>query len=159
MNSDVPTSKVCQSENIVHLLENLLGHDLEDTLAAISADTAALENFLATRSEDTLEHHLTPQWVVLAAGKGTRIDPTGRLSKTLDITFGEQNMLQHSRRYLPGNRPDIVVINPQMASRIEENRICGAIARSRCDTLYPSRDERHRWRAASSTPRTSRLRC
>ena len=105
-----------------HILENLLGCKIEDTLAAISADTAALETFLATLSADILEHQLTPQWVVLAAGKGTRIDPTGRLSKTLDITFGEQNMLQHSRRYLPGNRPDIVVINPQMAARIEKSR-------------------------------------
>ena len=104
-----------------HLLENLIGCPLDDTLAAISADAAALENFLATLTADTLEHQLTPQWVVLAAGKGTRIDPTGRLSKTLDITFGEQNTLQHSRRYLSGNRPDIVVINPQMASRIEKN--------------------------------------
>ena len=58
---------------------------------------------------------------MLAAGKGTRIDPTGRLSKTLDITFGEQNMLQCSRQHLPGTRPDIVVINPEMASRIEKN--------------------------------------
>ena len=104
-----------------HFLENLLGCDLEDTLTVISADTAALENFLSTRSEDMLEHHLTPQWVVLAAGKGTRIDPTGRLSKTLDIMFGEQNTLQCSRRYLPGNRPHIVVINPQMASRMENS--------------------------------------
>ena len=104
-----------------YLLENLLGHDLEETLAAISADTTALDNFLTTHSEDTLEHQLTPQWVVLAAGKGTRIDPTGRLSKTLDIMIGEQNMLQRSRRYLPGNRPDIIVINPQMASRIENS--------------------------------------
>ena len=104
-----------------HLLEHLLGCELEETLIAISADIDTLETFLATLPTDSVENHLTPQWVVLAAGKGTRIDPTGRLSKTLDITFGEQNMLQHSRRYLPGNRPDIVVINPQMASRIEEN--------------------------------------
>ena len=104
-----------------HLLENLLGCELEETLIAISADADTFETFLATLPADTLEHHLTPQWVVLAAGKGTRIDPTGRLSKTLDITFGEQNMLQHSRRYLSGNRPDIVVINPQMASRIENS--------------------------------------
>ena len=102
-----------------HLLENLLGCKLEDTLAALSADTTTLESFLDTLSTDTLENYLTPQWVVLAAGKGTRIDPTGRLSKTLDIMFGEQNTLQCSRRYLPGTRPDIVVINPQMASRIE----------------------------------------
>ena len=87
-----------------HLLENLLGCKIEDTLAAILADTAALENFLAKLPADALEHQLTPQWVVLAAGKGTRIDPTGRLSKTLDIMFGEQNMLQHSRR-LPARQP------------------------------------------------------
>ena len=121
MNSDVPTSNARLPKNIISILENLLGCKIEDTLAAISADTAALENFLSTRSADKLENHLTPQWVVLAAGKGTRIDPTGRLSKTLDIMFGEQNTLQHSRRYLPSNRPDIVVINPQMASRIEKS--------------------------------------
>ncbi len=103
------------------LLENLLGCKLEDTLAAISVDTAALQIFLSTLPEDSLENHLTPQWVVLAAGKGTRIDPTGRLSKTLDITFGEQNMLQRSRQHLPGTRPDIVVINPEMAARIEKS--------------------------------------
>lgn len=104
-----------------HLLENLLGHDLEETLIAISADADTFETFLATLPTDAVENYLTPQWVVLAAGKGTRIDPTGRLSKTLDIMFGEQNTLQRSRRYLPGNRPDIVVINPQMASRIENS--------------------------------------
>ena len=121
MNSDVSTSKAHLPKNIISILENLIGCPLEDTLAAISANTDVLETFLATIPADTLEHQLTPQWVVLAAGKGTRIDPTGRLSKTLDIVIGEQNMLQHSRRYLPGNRPDIVVINPQMASRIEES--------------------------------------
>ena len=104
-----------------HILENLLGCDLEETLIAIAADADTFETFLATLSTDAVENYLTPQWVVLAAGKGTRIDPTGRLSKTLDITFGEQNTLQHSRRHLPGNRPDIVVINPQMASRIENS--------------------------------------
>ena len=121
MNSDVPTSKARLSKNITLILENLLGCPLEGTLAAISADTAALENFLASLPTDSLENYLTPQWVVLAAGKGTRIDATGRLSKTLDIMFGEQNMLQHSRRYLPGTRSDIVVINPEMASRIEKS--------------------------------------
>ena len=105
----------------IHFLEDLIGCELEGTLAAISADTDALESFLSTLPTDTLENYLTPQWVVLAAGKGTRIDPTGRLSKTLDITFGAQNTLQRSRCYLPGTRPDIIVINPQMASRIEKN--------------------------------------
>ncbi len=104
-----------------HLLENLLGCELEETLIAISANADTFETFLDTLPTDSVENYLAPQWVVLAAGKGTRIDPTGRLSKTLDIMFGEANMLQRSRRYLPGNRPDIVVINPQMASRIEEN--------------------------------------
>ena len=104
-----------------HLLEKLLGCDLEETLIAISADADTYGTFLRTLPTDAIENDLTPQWVVLAAGKGTRIDSTGRLSKTLDITIGEQNMLQRSRRYLPGNRPDIVVINPQMASRIEKN--------------------------------------
>ena len=121
MNSDVPTSIVHLPENITSTLENLFGCKLEDTFAAISSDPAEIETFLAKLPTDTPEKYLTPQWVVLAAGKGTRIDPTGRLSKTLDITFGEQNTLQHSRRYLPGNRPDIVVINPQMAARIEKS--------------------------------------
>ncbi|RKU22217.1 hypothetical protein C6503_04415 [Candidatus Poribacteria bacterium] len=121
MNSDTPIPIVRLPKDIISILENLLGCKIEDTLAAISADIDVLETFLATLPTDSVENYLTPQWVVLAAGKGTRIDPTGRLSKTLDITFGEQNMLQHSRRYLPGNRPDIVVINPQMASRIEKS--------------------------------------
>ena len=121
MNSDVPTLKARLPENIISILENLLGCPLEDILAEISEGTAALETFLSTVPTDSLENYLTPQWVVLAAGKGTRIDATGRLSKTLDIMFGEQNMLQCSRRYLPGTRPDIVVINPQMTSRIEKS--------------------------------------
>ena len=103
-----------------HLLEKLLGCDLDETLTAVSADVATLEARLANLPADTLENDLSPQWVVLAAGKGTRIDPTGQLSKTLDITFGEQNTLQLSRRYLPGTRPHIVVINPEMAARLEE---------------------------------------
>ena len=45
MNSDVPTSKARLSKNITFILENLLGCPLEGTLAAISADAAALEDF------------------------------------------------------------------------------------------------------------------
>ncbi len=97
-----------------HLLESVIG----DKLAAMPDDASApLKTFLKTLPADSLERYLVPQWVVLAAGKGTRIDPSGRLSKTLDIMFGAQNTLQLSRRYLPGNRPHIVVINPQMAER------------------------------------------
>ena len=97
-----------------HLLENVIG----DKLAAMPDDASApLKTFLNTLPADSPERYLVPQWVVLAAGKGTRIDPSGRLSKTLDIMFGAQNTLQLSRRYLPGNRPHIVVISPQMAER------------------------------------------
>ena len=106
-----------------HRLQTLLGQPLQETLAAISADAADLERCLTDRPDT----YLALQWVVLAAGKGTRIDPTGRLSKTLDITFGEQNTLQCSRRYLPGDRPHIVVINPQMAARLENSDAADAL--------------------------------
>ena len=118
MKSDAHASKTHLLENTMHILENLLGCKLEDVIEEGVFNSDSLETFLTSLPTDSLENHLTPQWVVLAAGKGTRIDPTGRLSKTLDIMFGEQNMLQHSRRYLPGNLPHIVVINPQMAARL-----------------------------------------
>ena len=116
MESDAHASKTHLLENTIHILENLLGCKLEDVIEEGVFNSDSLETFLTSLPTD--ENYLTPQWVVLAAGKGTRIDPTGRLSKTLDIMFGEQNMLQHSRRYLPGNLPHIVVINPQMAARL-----------------------------------------
>ena len=116
MESDARASKTHLLENTIHILENLLGCKLEDVIEEGVFNSDSLETFLTSLPTD--ENYLTPQWVVLAAGKGTRIDPTGRLSKTLDIMFGEQNMLQHSRRYLPGNLPHIVVINPQMAARL-----------------------------------------
>ena len=118
MKSDAHASKAHLPENTIHILENLLGCKLEDVIEEEVFNSDSLETFLTSLPTDSLENHLTPQWVVLAAGKGTRIDPTGRLSKTLDIMFGEQNMLQHSRRYLPGNLPHIVVINPDMAARL-----------------------------------------
>ena len=52
-----------------------------------------------------LSRQIGPQWIILAAGKGTRIDPSSRLNKNLDLWFGEQNTLQLSRSYLPGSRP------------------------------------------------------
>ena len=118
MKSDAHASKTHLPENTIHILENLLGCKLEDVIEEGVFNSDSLETFLTSLPTDSLENYLTPQWVVLAAGKGTRIDPTGRLSKTLDIMFGEQNMLQHSRRYLLGNLPHIVVINPQMAARL-----------------------------------------
>ena len=118
MKSDAHASKTHPLENTIHILENLLGCKLEDVIEEGVFNSDSLETFLTSLPTDSLENHLTPQWVVLAAGKGTRIDPTGRLSKTLDIMFGEQNMLQHSRRYLLGNLPHIVVTNSQMAARL-----------------------------------------
>ena len=69
-------------------------------------------------SEHSLAQWLDPQWVILAGGQGTRIDPSGRLNKTLDLWFGEYNTLQVSRSYLPGTRPHIIVVNPKMAERL-----------------------------------------
>ena len=114
MNDRSHAPKTQSHKTAQHLLESVIG----DKLAAMPDDASApLKTFLKTLPADSLERYLVPQWVVLAAGKGTRIDPSGRLSKTLDIMFGAQNTLQLSRRYLPGNRPHIVVINPQMAER------------------------------------------
>ena len=121
MSIDAHANKARLPENVISILENLIGCKLDDASLKAVFNTDAIENLLNTLPTDSLEHYLTPQWVVLAAGKGTRIDPTGRLSKTLDIMFGEKNMLQHSRRYLPGDRPDIVVINPQMATRMTDS--------------------------------------
>lgn len=107
--------------NTSELIENLLGCPLEDITAKMDVNPETLETFLTSLPYDSLETDLSPQWVVLAAGKGTRIDPTGRFSKTLDIMFGEKNMLQLSRQHLPGNLPHIVVINPQMANRLSKS--------------------------------------
>ena len=120
MKSDAHVSKARLSENVTDTLENLLGCKLEDVTMGMDFTPDSLETLL-TLPTDSIENYLSPQWVVLAAGKGTRIDPTGRLSKTLDIMFGEQNMLQRSCRFLPGNRPRIIVINPQMATRIADS--------------------------------------
>ena len=70
-----------------------------------------------------LSRKIDPQWIILAAGKGTRIDPSSRLNKNLDLWFGEQNTLQLSRSYLPGSRSHIIVVNPQMAARVAKTDI------------------------------------
>ena len=121
MKSDAHVTEVRLPENVTGILENILGCELENVTEGMDFNPDSLQTLLTSLSSDSLENYLSPQWVVLAAGKGTRIDPTGCFSKTLDIMFGEQNMLQRSCRFLPGNRPHIVVINPQMANRIEES--------------------------------------
>ena len=75
------------------------------------------------QDSEKLSRQIDPQWVILAAGKGTRIDPSSRLNKNLDLWFGEQNTLQLSRSYLPGSRPHIIVVSPQMAARVAKTDI------------------------------------
>jgi uncharacterized protein with ATP-grasp and redox domains/bifunctional N-acetylglucosamine-1-phosphate-uridyltransferase/glucosamine-1-phosphate-acetyltransferase GlmU-like protein len=75
------------------------------------------------QDSDQLSRQIDPQWIILAAGKGTRIDPSSRLNKNLDLWFGEQNTLQLSRSYLPGSRPHIIVVNAQMAARVAKTDI------------------------------------
>ena len=75
------------------------------------------------QDSEQLSRQINPQWIILAAGKGTRIDPSSRLNKNLDLWFGEQNTLQLSRSYLPGSRPHIIVVNSQMAARVAKTDI------------------------------------
>ena len=70
-----------------------------------------------------VSQQIDPQWVILAAGRGTRIDPSSRLNKNLDLWFGGRNTLQLSRSYLPGSRPHIIVVNSQMAARVAKSDI------------------------------------
>ena len=78
---------------------------------------------LPHENSEQLSRQIDPQWIILAAGKGSRIDPSSRLNKNLDLWFGEQNTLQLSRSYLPGSRPHIIVVNPQMAARVAKESI------------------------------------
>ncbi len=91
-------------------------------LHAVSDQIGAPSDLLDKGSEQ-LSRQINPQWIILAAGKGTRIDPSSRLNKSLDLWFGEQNTLQLSRSYLPGSRPHIIVINSQMAERVVKTDI------------------------------------
>ncbi len=86
-------------------------------LHAVS-DRIGNQSNLVYKNSEQLSRQIDPQWVILAAGKGTRIDPSSRLNKNLDLWFGEHNTLQLSRSYLPGSRPHIIVINSQMAKRV-----------------------------------------
>lgn len=118
MNNHALPTEITQSEDNIQILENLLECNINDLISGSVFDSSIIETFLNSHSTDSLERYLTPQWVILAAGKGTRIDPSGRMSKTLDIMLGEHNIIQRSRKSLPGNLPHIVIINKQMAARI-----------------------------------------
>lgn len=106
------------------VVETILRCDLAEAIGI--EDSAEAENLIGRflhaisnqAAENCLEREIDPQWVILAAGKGTRIDPSGHLNKLLDIWFGEQNTLQLARSYLPGTRPHIIVINHQTATRV-----------------------------------------
>ena len=91
---------------------------IEDSVEAENLIEEFLHAISNQGAENRLEREIDPQWVILAAGKGTRIDPSGRLNKLLDIWFGEQNALQLARSYLPGTRPHIIVINHQTAAHV-----------------------------------------
>ena len=107
---------------------------VERFLHAVSDRMGDLSDKIHQDSEQ-LSRQIDPQWIILAAGKGTRIDPSSRLNKNLDLWFGEQNTLQLSRSYLPGSRPHIIVVNSQMAARVAKTDIpsSGAIPPSALD--------------------------
>lgn len=86
--------------------------DIAERLAsALSAETPRL-------SAQDVRRRLSIQWVVLAAGKGSRMDPSGRFNKNMDLWFGTQNALQRVCRNLPGRLPPLAVVSPAMARRV-----------------------------------------
>ena len=120
-------------DNLRQTIETILRCNLSETTGISDAAEAEkqVQRFLRAVSDrmggqpDLLHENsaqvsrqINPQWIILAAGKGTRIDPSSRLNKNLDLWFGEQNTLQLSQSYLPGSRPHIIVINAQMAARV-----------------------------------------
>lgn len=102
-----------------NLCKSLFGCSLADidglTDRLIEDFTLAIDRL---GNSDQIQRQIDPQWVVLAAGKGSRIDPTGRLNKTLDIWFGQENVLDLSRQHLPTTRPHIIVVNPGTYQRL-----------------------------------------
>jgi bifunctional N-acetylglucosamine-1-phosphate-uridyltransferase/glucosamine-1-phosphate-acetyltransferase GlmU-like protein/uncharacterized protein with ATP-grasp and redox domains len=118
-------------EELESKLNRILGVRLRDELGEELADRFLSAVWSKLKSDDLreLRRLFDPQWVVLAAGKGTRIDPESLLNKNLDIWFGESNVLQLALRHLPGTRPPIVVVNPQMRKRIESEGIERLIGR------------------------------
>jgi damage-control phosphatase, subfamily I len=101
-------------------LERLLRLDFQRDIPGMAKEAlAAIEARVGSDADEaTLRRHLCPLWIVLAGGRGTRIDRTGRLNKNLDIWFGSANTLQLSVRHLVGDVPPVVVINPDTARRL-----------------------------------------
>ena len=137
-NSDKNPRMNTTLNNLRQTVETVLHCDLSEAVSPANGTESEelIQRFLdsvfdrvRSRSNQTdedsekLAQQIDPQWIILAAGKGTRIDPSGLLNKNLDLWFGEQNTLQLSRSYLPGSRPHIVVVNSQMATRIAKTDI------------------------------------
>lgn len=106
-------------------VEEILGCDLSASIGIPDTNKAErqITEFLSTLKHlptADLQRMIDLQWVVLAAGIGTRIDPSSQLNKNLDIWIGASNTLQLSRQHLPGTQSHIVVINPQMATRLNQ---------------------------------------
>lgn len=115
---------VKKHQNLLSKVESILQVNLYEDLDLPKIDVQKKINELLEAIEDynnQLEKFLDPQWIVLAAGQGTRIDASSILNKNLDIWFGTQNTLQLSRSYLPGSRPHITVINPDMKRRLKDS--------------------------------------
>ena len=104
-------SDIAEAEKLIQRFLHAVSDQIGDQSDQIRHDSAQLAR------------QIDPQWIILAAGKGTRIDPSGRLNKNLDLWFGEQNTLQLSRSYLPGSRSHIIVINSQMAARVAKTAV------------------------------------
>lgn len=112
-------------------LERLLRLDFARDIPAFADDvlTAVERNVGLDAGDDSLRRRLCPLWVVLAAGRGTRIDRSGLLNKNLDIWFGSANTLQLSVRHLVGDVPPIVVVNPETATRLLRPGVPHEVAR------------------------------
>ncbi|MDE0021261.1 MAG: ARMT1-like domain-containing protein [Candidatus Poribacteria bacterium] len=100
-------------------LDEAFGFPLTETRPDIAKQLAsALSAETPRLSSEDIRRRLSIQWVVLAAGKGSRIDPTGRFNKNMDLWFGTQNALQRVCRNLPGRLPPLAVVSPAMARRV-----------------------------------------
>ena len=107
-------------EDLRTRLERVLRLDFARDIPAYADDvlSAVGRGIEPGDDDDALRRRFCPLWVVLAGGRSTRIDRSGRLNKNLDIWFGSANTLQLSVRYLVGDIPPIIVVSPDTAARL-----------------------------------------
>jgi uncharacterized protein with ATP-grasp and redox domains/bifunctional N-acetylglucosamine-1-phosphate-uridyltransferase/glucosamine-1-phosphate-acetyltransferase GlmU-like protein len=111
--------RVTTPHSIEDRVRSVLGVDLRRYLPDADIFLDALSARIGPQPDQAaLRRAVSPQWIVLAAGRGTRIDPTGRLNKNLDIWIGARNVVQLAMRNLPGDRPPLVVLAPDAARRL-----------------------------------------